>query len=102
LVGPLTETFLRNVRVDRTVLSADAVDPSFGVSNATFAESSIKQLMVEAATHVTLVADASKFGKRALARVCALDEIDVVVTDDALSDANQKALSHATTKLVLT
>ncbi len=102
LVGPLTETFLRNVRVDHTILSADAVDPAFGISNATFAESSIKQLMVEAAGHVTLVADASKFGKRALARVCALDKVDVVVTDDALSDANQKALLQAATKLVLT
>lgn len=101
LVGPLTEAFLRNVRVDFTVLSADAVDPAFGISNATFAESSIKQLMVEAASHTILVADASKFGKRALARVCALDEVDVVVTDEALSDSNQKALLQAATKLVL-
>lgn len=102
LVGPLTETFFRNVRVDRTMLSADAVEPVFGVSNATFAESSIKQLMVEAAGHVTLVADASKFGKHALARVCSLDEIDVVVTDSSLSDTNQKALNQAPPKLVIT
>ncbi|MFA5568528.1 MAG: DeoR/GlpR family DNA-binding transcription regulator [Trueperaceae bacterium] len=102
LVGPVTETFLRNVRVDHTVLSADAVDPVFGVSNATFAESSIKQLMVEAASHVILVADASKFGKRALARVCVLDDVDAVITDAALNDADHKSLMQASIKLILT
>lgn len=102
LVGPLTEDFLRNVRVDRTILSADAVDPTFGVSNATFFESSIKHLMVEAAGHVTLVADSSKFGKRALAKVCALSEIDVVITDDDLSEADQKSLMQSAAKVVMT
>lgn len=101
LVGPLTEAFFRNIRVDRTILSADAVEPVFGVSNATFAESAIKQLMVEAAGHVTLVADSSKFGKHALAGVCALDKIDVVITDSALSDTNRKAIDQAPPELVI-
>jgi DeoR/GlpR family transcriptional regulator of sugar metabolism len=41
--------------------------------------------MIEAADRVTLVADSSKFGQRALAHLCPLQVVDELVTDDAIS-----------------
>ena len=43
--------------------------------------------MVTRAEQVAIVADSSKLGQRAFARVCAVDEIAVIVTDrDARPD----------------
>jgi DeoR family fructose operon transcriptional repressor len=102
LIGPLTEAFFRGVRVDRTILSADAVDVAFGVSNATFAECAIKQLLIEAGRQVLLVADASKFGKQALAKVCSVGSLDLIVTDASLGEPDRRALEQAHVELQLT
>ena len=42
--------------------------------------------MIEAADRVSLVADSSKFGQRALSYLCPLTAVHEVVTDDGLSD----------------
>jgi DeoR/GlpR family transcriptional regulator of sugar metabolism len=46
--------------------------------------------MATRATQVMVVADHSKLGQRAFARVCGVDEIDVIVTD---RDADHAALA---------
>lgn len=87
LVGPIAEELLRKVRVNRTFLAADAVDLAYGVMNATFTEIQIKQLIIQAAKEVVLVADHTKFGKAALAKVCSLTDIHHVVTDTGIADS---------------
>jgi DeoR/GlpR family transcriptional regulator of sugar metabolism len=87
LVGPKTVAELRELHVDRVFLGADAIDHEAGITNMTFVEVEVKRAMVAAAREVVVVADSSKFGHRALAPVCGLDEIDVIVTDDALDQA---------------
>ena len=37
--------------------------------------------MISAADKVYLAVDSSKFGKRALSKICGLSEVDVIVTD---------------------
>lgn len=85
LIGSVTENFIRQIRVDKVFLSADAVDPFFGVSNANFVEAEIKSLIVKAGKEVILLADQSKFGNTALAKVCELTDIQHIITDNGLS-----------------
>jgi DeoR/GlpR family transcriptional regulator of sugar metabolism len=84
LVGPRTVAELRELHVDRVFLGADAIHHEAGITNMTFVEVEVKRAMVQAAREVVVVADSSKFGERALAPVCGLDEIDVIVTDIGL------------------
>jgi DeoR/GlpR family transcriptional regulator of sugar metabolism len=51
--------------------------------------------MIEAADRVTLVADSSKFGQRALSHLCSLQVVDEVVTDDGISTHWQRVLDAA-------
>lgn len=85
LVGSITENFVRRLRLDKVFLSADAVDREFGVSNANFIEAEVKSLIVQAGKEVILLADKTKFGKTALARVCDISEIDRIITDTGLT-----------------
>lgn len=84
LIGTITENFIRNTRVDEVILSADAIDDSFGISNANYLEAGIKSLLVQAAKRVIVVADRTKFGKVAVAKVCDIKDVDLIITDKDL------------------
>ncbi|MFJ8660819.1 DeoR/GlpR family DNA-binding transcription regulator [Streptomyces sp. NPDC093795] len=81
LVGPLTAGVLKEVVLDIAVLGVDGLDPRLGVMTRHEDEASISRLFAERAQRVVVVTDSSKMGKRAFARICGLDAVDVVVTD---------------------
>ncbi|MGK5496772.1 DeoR/GlpR family DNA-binding transcription regulator [Streptomyces sp. URMC 125] len=81
LVGPLTTGVLNQVVLDAAVLGVDGIDPPLGVMTHHEDEASVSRLFAERAQRVIVAADSSKMGKRAFARICGLDGVDVVVTD---------------------
>jgi DeoR family transcriptional regulator of aga operon len=84
LVGPATLSFLSGLHVNWAFLGADAIDAAGGVSNFNTVEVPVKQAMVAAADRAVLLADSSKFGRRALAFVVGIDAFDTIVTDEGL------------------
>lgn len=79
--GPYTESILRNIRADKFFLGIDAASLQHGVSNIVLEEVPVKQLMIQNADRVVMVADGSKFGKHAPYKVCSWDAVDTVITD---------------------
>ena len=77
---------LERVSIDVAFLGVDAIDPVAGAMAQHEGEASINQLMSSQAGQVVVVADSSKIGRRAFARICAPGEIDVLVTDAGLAD----------------
>jgi len=90
LVGERTVEFLSDYSVDWTFLGADAIDPVAGITNTNTLEIPVKRAMIAAAARTAVLADSSKFGQRALARVATLAEVDAIVTDAGL-DADAAA-----------
>ena len=87
LIGPFATLVLSQLSLDWAILGVDALDPRTGASAHHEGEASINHLMASRADQVVIVADSSKLGQRAFALVCAVDEIDVIVTDrDASPD----------------
>ncbi|MBQ4074457.1 MAG: DeoR/GlpR transcriptional regulator [Clostridia bacterium] len=86
LVGTLTENFLRDTHVDIAFIGADGLDVHAGITNANFSEIGIKRLMLKSALRSILVADHSKFGRIALARICDMQEPDLILTDSGLDE----------------
>ena len=81
LIGPLASLVLAELTLDWAILGVDALDPRTGATAHHEGEASINHLMATRAEQVMIVTDSSKLGQRAFARVCATDEIDVIVTD---------------------
>ncbi|QNP66499.1 DeoR/GlpR family DNA-binding transcription regulator [Streptomyces genisteinicus] len=100
LVGPLTVGVLNEVVLDVAVLGVDGIDPELGVMTHQEDEASISRLFAERAQRVILVTDSSKMGKRAFARICGLDSIDVVVTDSSVPADVAEGLAEAGIKVV--
>ncbi|MFC7304140.1 DeoR/GlpR family DNA-binding transcription regulator [Streptomyces monticola] len=99
LVGPLTVGVLNEVFLDVAVLGVDGVDPQLGVMTHQEDEASISRLFAERARRVIVVTDSSKMGRRAFARICGMDRIDVLVTDAALPADMAAQLTEAGIKV---
>ena len=100
LLGPMAENILSTIHTKTLFLSVA------GIHNAALYNQNLllvqsEQRMMTQAQQVILLADSSKFGQQALTRLCDLSEVDVVVTDNAISPAHQKQLESAGCKLVI-
>ncbi len=100
LVGPLTMGVLNEVVLDVVILGVDGVDPELGVMAHQEDEASVSRLFAERSHRVIVVTDSSKMGKRAFARICGLDRIDVVVTDSAIPAEAAGRLTDAGIKVI--
>jgi DeoR family fructose operon transcriptional repressor len=85
LEGARVTDFIRDLKVDKTFLGADAIHNDGTVANVNIEEVPIKQAMIDAAQEVFLLADSSKFEITGFARVCYLSEIEHIITSQNLS-----------------
>ncbi|MDK8190691.1 DeoR/GlpR family DNA-binding transcription regulator [Paenibacillus sp. UMB7766-LJ446] len=86
-VGPLAERSLETYHVDKLFLSCKGVHlEGGGISESNELQARLKQKMVGISDQVILLADTSKFGVRAFARVTGLDAVHEVITDQSLDD----------------
>ncbi|HBU81686.1 MULTISPECIES: DeoR/GlpR family DNA-binding transcription regulator [Paenibacillus] len=85
-VGPLAERSLETYHVDKLFLSCKGVHLEGGISESNELQARLKQKMVGISDQVILLADTSKFGVRAFARVTGLDAVHEVITDQSLDD----------------
>lgn len=85
LVGPAALAAFDGLHADWVFLGAEGVDAQAGITNINVVEIPIKHAMMAAAAKVVFAADASKFGRRAFATVCRIDEADIILTDASLA-----------------
>lgn len=97
VVGPWGEEVLKSSRADIFFMGADAVDQEV-VSNSTVEEATMKQLGIRGAQETILLADHTKFGRRSMAVVCGLQEVDLLIADDKLAELG--IMQHLNGKLL--
>ena len=95
LTGPLATGVLEQVTLDVAILGVDGIDAVAGATAHHEGEASINQLMARQARKVIIVADSSKAGRRAFARICGPADIDVLVTDTGIAPAELARLQAA-------
>jgi DeoR family transcriptional regulator of aga operon len=81
LVGPLGGAILRDVSLDLALLGVDAIDVELGAAAHHEGEAAMNSLMVARARRVVIIADSSKLGGHAFARICPIERVDTLVTD---------------------
>ncbi|HSK91112.1 MAG TPA: DeoR/GlpR family DNA-binding transcription regulator [Euzebyales bacterium] len=85
LVNPLATRLLEQLHVDTGFIGCTGVAWPNGVTNVNLPEAEIKRHIAHKAGRRILVADGSKVGAVSLAPVCALDEIDLLITGPSAS-----------------
>src|SRR5580693_1457491 len=80
-VGPLALASISALRFDTVVLGCCGLSPDGDVMAHDLGEAAVKQALLAATARSVLAVDGSKFGRAAMAVVCSLSAVDVVVTD---------------------
>jgi DeoR/GlpR family transcriptional regulator of sugar metabolism len=101
LTGPLARGVLEQLALDIVLLGVDAINVELGASAHHEGEATINQLMAGRAEQVVVVADSSKLGRRAFARICPLNQIDVLVTDTDADPETVQAFEAAGVRVIL-
>src|SRR4051812_3122981 len=100
LVGPLGGALLREVTLDLVLLGVDALDPVLGAAAHHEGEAAMNSLMVERARRVVIIADSSKLGGHAFARICPVEGIETLVTDSGATPEQVRAFREAGVEVV--
>lgn len=84
-VGPQAEQMVRDLHADHFFLAVDGLDINVGFTTPDILEAQLNTLMMKAAREVTVVADASKFGRRSLSVIGDMQSVKRIITDDRVS-----------------
>ena len=93
-LGPLAIATMQTIRVRTAILGAGGIVPE-GIYNSNSLLVETERQMMSCGQEVMIVADHTKFGRLALARLCGLEEVDQVVVDSGLSDEDRAMLEQA-------
>jgi len=100
LVGPLAIESLALVVMDRLFLSATGVDAKHGVTLIQPDEAAVFRALARQARQIVVVADSSKVGSVSPAVVCQPKQIDLLITDNGISEEAAAAFSAAGVKVL--
>src|SRR5262249_6906809 len=82
-LGPVAIASMKGIRVRKAILGAGGI-VSEGIYNSNLLLVETERQMMSCSQEVMIVADHSKFNRLALARLCKLDEVQRVVSDENL------------------
>lgn len=94
VTGPYAEKVLEDVSCGILFLGVDGIDLEIGLSTTSLMEARLNQKMMQAAQITVVLADSSKFGKRGLGKICAIEQVQHIITDEGISPALVKALEN--------
>ena len=85
-VGPWTTRILQEIHVDLAILSVAGLSATQGLAAFDALEAEVKQHMVRAAKRLIVIANSEKIGVEHFHRFADLDCIDVLITNDDVSE----------------
>lgn len=101
LVGDVAQELIEKLCVDFAFLGADAVNVEKGIFCSNFSEIGVKKGIVSIGKKRVLMADSSKFVKKALAKVCNITDFDIVITDDGIPEEIRQILEEKVEQVII-
>lgn len=93
--GPAAIAGIQAFHADHALITIGALDEAAGATDYNYEEAQVARAMLQNADNLIVVADASKFQRRAAFAVCPLDRINALVTDRRPQGTLLSALSTA-------
>lgn len=99
-VGPQTTNALEHYHVSKAFISCQGIHAKRGISDSNEMQALVKKKMIEIADEVYLLADHTKFGLQALAKVASIDAIDFIITDSNTHKEQMPELQDSGVKVI--
>src|SRR5215212_9020876 len=101
LVGPFADRTIRTLNADVLFLGVHGIHPEAGLTTPNVAEAETDGYLIEAAQRVVVVADHSKLGVVALAKIAPLSKVDVFVTDEGADAETLREIEFAGVRVIV-
>ncbi|MBP3592005.1 MAG: DeoR/GlpR transcriptional regulator [Clostridia bacterium] len=101
LVGDITVQTLRSLHLNAAFIFPSAISLDFGISGHNAALMQVQRAMLSSADAVFVLADSSKLEKKALYKLCEMNESYTFVTDAGLSGELQRLYTENGIKIVI-
>ncbi|MEX2567021.1 MAG: DeoR/GlpR family DNA-binding transcription regulator [Cyclobacteriaceae bacterium] len=85
VVGHYAEGMIRDFACSKLFLSVDGIDTEFGLTTSNMMEAHLNSKMIASVQKTIVLADSSKFGKKGFGKIANLEDIDIIISDKALS-----------------
>lgn len=97
VIGEATIDFIRQFKVDFGVIGISGIEPDGTLRDFDYREVRVAEAIIAQSRNVFLVADHSKFGRRALVRLAHLSQVSVLFTDRPIPPGMVPVLNEAKT-----
>ena len=75
---------LQDFSCSKLYLGVDGIDLEYGLSTTTLMEAGLNRAMIRTAQKTIVLADSSKFGRRGFSKICDLEAVDRIITDNGI------------------
>ncbi len=100
LIGDLAERTFDDLRADVVFLGVGGVD-TVGLTEFNLDDARVKRAALRSARRCVALADATKLGRVAFARVCPLERVDMLVTDSSADPAALQPIRDAGVEVLI-
>jgi DeoR family transcriptional regulator of aga operon len=101
LIGPTALETLNTVVMDKVFLGVTGIDTQHGATTIQADEAAVFRAMSRRAKEVIVVADSSKVGMISPAVICPPMCIDILITDDGISEDAVEALRRSNVRVII-
>lgn len=101
LVGDAAEQTFSHLRFDTFVMGVGGIEAEAGVTEHSLEDARVKRAALATVRRCIVVADSSKLGRVTFARICHLDQVHIVVTDNGATQEDVTALESAHVEVVV-
>lgn len=94
VVGHYAEEMLQQFACSKLFLSADGISFDHGLTTSHMMEAHLNAQMMKGVQKTIVLADSSKFGKKGFGKICNLEDIDIIITDQGIPDLYKEKLEE--------
>ena len=99
-IGHYTETILKEIHADKVFIGVFAISPEDGVTHQYLPETQTDRAILNCGRERIILADGTKFGRKAPFSLAQVDQFETIITDKSLSPQTITAMQERGTKVV--
>jgi DeoR family transcriptional regulator, aga operon transcriptional repressor len=84
--GTYAERMLNDFFCSKLFLGVDGIDIEFGLTTTSADEAHLNRQMINFSQKVIVIADSTKFGRRSFGKICGIEEVNQIITDEGIPE----------------
>ncbi len=85
VLGPHAVEMMQHFACTKLFLGADGISLEYGLTTSNLMEAHLNSRMIRSVQKTIILADSTKFNRKSFGKICDLEDIDQIITDDKLS-----------------